>query len=72
MENGHEAGKEKLKTLIEEQATKIKEKMAEVEWNEVPEEIKTYVRKKPWKSLAIALGMGLLAGYVLKSNKKDQ
>ena len=83
MNNGKHDGEENIRTVIsesletakealEEQAAKLKDKMEDLDLSEVPGEIKTYIRKSPWKSLAIAIGLGFLAGYVLKSNNKDQ
>ncbi len=75
MNNGKDTGKvgveDTLRNVLEEQAAKIKEKVADIEWEEVPGEIKSYVKSKPWKSMAIALGLGFLAGYIIKSNNRD-
>ena len=75
MNNGKDTEKastrDTLREVIEEQAAKLKDHVTDIEWEEVPGEIKSYVKSKPWKSLAIALGLGFLAGYIIKSNKRD-
>ena len=70
MNNGHEKGEgNPLKDVIEEQVAKLKNKVEDLDLNEVSDQVKSYVRKSPWKSLAIAVGLGLLAGAFLKSNR---
>ena len=71
MENGQDKSDESLRHIIEEQATKIKDKVADVDWEKIPEEVTTYVRSKPLKSLAVALGLGFLVGFIFKSKKGD-
>ncbi len=77
-ENGNEKirtaineGLESAREVISDHAAKFKEKIDDLELSEMPDELKSYVRKKPWTSLAIAVGLGFLAGYILKSNNKD-
>ena len=63
-------GLETAKEVIEEQTERLKDKVSEINWTEVPGEVKSYVRRQPWKSLAIAVGLGFLAGYILKPSHK--
>lgn len=50
-----------------EKFSSLKRKISEWGLDEVEDEVKTYVKKNPWKSLGIAAGVGLLIGFVLKS-----
>jgi len=62
-------GLESAREIIEEQASKLKDKVEEMNVEELPGELKSYIKKNPWKSAAIAAGLGFLVGYIAKSNK---
>lgn len=64
-------GLESAREIIEEQAAKLKDKVEDIEVEELPGEIKAYIKKNPWKSAAIAAGLGFLVGYLAKSNNKE-
>lgn len=83
MNNGHDKAEDNMKTVInkgletakeviEEQAARLKEKVEGVEWSGVPSNVKSYVKREPLKSLAIAIGIGFLAGYILKSTGRSK
>jgi ElaB/YqjD/DUF883 family membrane-anchored ribosome-binding protein len=63
-------GLENAKGLYEERAAQLKRKATEMGADELGNEIRSYVRKNPIQCIAIAAGVGLLAGYLLKSRKK--
>lgn len=64
-------GLESAREIIEEQASKLKDKVEDIDVEELPSELKAYVKKNPWKSAAIAAGIGFLIGYIAKSTKSN-
>ncbi len=64
-------GLESAREIIEEQASKLKDKVDDLDVEELPGEIKAYIKKNPWKSAAMAAGLGFLIGYVAKSTKNN-
>jgi ElaB/YqjD/DUF883 family membrane-anchored ribosome-binding protein len=64
-------GLESAREIIEEQATKLKAKVDDLNVEELPGELKSYIKKNPWKSAALAAGLGFLIGYVAKSTNNN-
>lgn len=50
--------------------SKIKKKASEWGLDEMADEVKTYVKKNPMKGVGIAVGLGLLAGLLIKSGSR--
>lgn len=62
-------GMEIARDVWEENAEKFKKQAAEWGVDEMADDLRTYVRKNPWKSLAIAAGAGLVVGLLLRSSQ---
>ena len=43
----------------------VSSRIDDVDWADVPEDVRRYVRKNPVLSLGLAAGFGLLVGYLL-------
>ena len=64
-------GIENARTVFEEQSAVLKRKAAEYGVDELPGEMKSYIRRNPWKSVAIAAGFGLAVGLLLKTGETE-
>jgi ElaB/YqjD/DUF883 family membrane-anchored ribosome-binding protein len=64
-------GLESAREIIEEQAAKLKEKVDELSVEDLPGELKSFIKKNPWKSAALIAGLGFLVGYIAKTQNKD-
>jgi len=51
---------------VKARAAKLREKLAETEWEDVKTNVSNYVRDNPGKSLAIALGVGFALGLLMR------
>lgn len=60
-------GIENARGVFEEQSAALKQKAEEYGLDEVPGEIQAYIRRKPWQSVAIAAGLGVALGLMLRS-----
>jgi len=59
------------KEVISEQAESLKSKADEYGVSEMPDNVRTYVRRHPLQSIGIAIGFGFFIGYLLKSSKRS-
>jgi ElaB/YqjD/DUF883 family membrane-anchored ribosome-binding protein len=64
-------GLESAREIIEEQATRLKQKVDDLDVEAIPGEVKSFVKKNPWTSAAIAAGLGFLVGYIAKSSSRN-
>ena len=64
-------GLESAREIIEEQASRLKDKVDDLHVEELPVEMKAYIRKNPWQSAAIAAGVGFLVGFLVRSASRD-
>ncbi len=56
---------------VKARAQSLKEKIQNTEWDDVQQGVKNYVRDNPGKSLAIALGVGFVLGFLLRRRDDD-
>ena len=56
---------------VKARAQSLKEKIQNTEWEDVQQNVTNYVRDNPGKSLAIALGVGFVLGFLLRSRNDD-
>ena len=56
---------------VKARAQSLKEKIQNTEWEDVQSGVTNYVRDNPGKSLAIALGVGFVLGFLLRPRKDD-
>jgi ElaB/YqjD/DUF883 family membrane-anchored ribosome-binding protein len=56
---------------VKAKAQSLKEKIQNTEWEDVQQNVTSYVRDNPGKSLAIALGVGFVLGFLLRSRNDD-
>lgn len=56
---------------VKARAQSLKEKIQNTEWDDVQQGVKSYVRDNPGKSLAIALGVGFVLGFLLRRRDDD-
>ena len=61
-------GLDNAKEIWEDGTERLRLKAAEWGVDEMANDVRTYVRRNPWKSLGIAAGVGLLAGLILRSS----
>ncbi len=54
---------------VKARAAKLRDKLAETEWEDVKTNVSNYVRDNPGKSLGIALGVGFALGLLMR--RKD-
>ncbi len=52
-------------------AAALREKIRETEWDDVTDNVGNYVRSNPGKSVAIALGVGFVLGFLLRRRDND-
>jgi ElaB/YqjD/DUF883 family membrane-anchored ribosome-binding protein len=64
-------GLESAREIIEEQAAKLKDRVDNLDVEQLPAEVKSYMKKNPWTAAAIAAGVGFLVGYVAKSVSRE-
>ncbi len=57
--------------LVNEKFSTLKRKASEWGLDEVAGEVKSYVKKNPWKSLGIAVGVGFVLSSLFKSSRGD-
>ncbi|OVE78177.1 hypothetical protein BVX98_01190 [bacterium F11] len=64
-------GLNNARQVIEENAETWKQKAGELSdksWEEISDDAKVTIRKHPLKSIAVALGVGVLLGFIFKSD----
>ncbi len=56
---------------VKARAQSLREKIQNTEWEDVQQNVKNYVKDNPGKSLAIALGIGFVVGFLLRPRNDD-
>lgn len=56
---------------VKARAQSLKEKIQNTEWEDVQKNVTNYVKDNPGKSLAIALGVGFVLGFLLRRRDDD-
>ncbi len=49
----------------------VREKVSEVDFSGVNDQVRSFVKANPGKALLISVGVGFLVGLVLRSNRDD-
>ena len=49
----------------------MREKVEDVDFGAITDQVRTYVRSNPGKALLISVGVGFLIGLLLRSNDED-
>ena len=49
----------------------VKEKVEDVDFGAITDQVRTYVRSNPGKALLISVGVGFLIGLLLRSDDKE-
>jgi ElaB/YqjD/DUF883 family membrane-anchored ribosome-binding protein len=49
----------------------VREKVEDVDFGAITDQVRTYVRSNPGKALLISVGVGFLIGLLLRSNDED-
>lgn len=52
-------------------AASLREKIRDTEWDDVMNNVTGYVRDNPGKSIAIALGVGFVLGFLVRRRSDD-
>lgn len=56
---------------VKAKAQTLREKIQNTEWEDVQNNVKSYVRDNPGKALGIALGVGFVLGFLLRRRDDD-
>ncbi len=64
-------GLEGAKELLEKKTAELKLKAAEYGLDETADTVRSYVKKNPWKSVGIAVAVGLFLGRLTASSDRD-
>ncbi len=56
---------------VKSRASALRDKIRETEWNEVTDKVTDYVKENPGKSIAIAVGVGFVLGFLLRRRSED-
>ena len=57
---------------VKEKYSAAKEKIADVDFEGVADQVRTYVRSNPGKALLISVGVGFVIGLLLRRNDDDE
>ena len=63
-------GLDSAREVIEEKTAEFKKRAEEYGLDDAAENVKTYVKKNPWKSIGIAVVTGLVIGKLFSSSKE--
>jgi ElaB/YqjD/DUF883 family membrane-anchored ribosome-binding protein len=64
-------GLETAKGILEKKTAELKVKAAEYGLDEAEVTVRTYVKKNPWRSVAIAVAIGVFLGRLTAPSKHD-
>ena len=53
------------------QYNRVKEKVEDIDFGAVTDQVRSYVRSNPGKALLISVGVGFLIGLLLRSNDRE-
>lgn len=56
---------------MKDQYNRVKEKVDDVDFGEVADQVRSYVRSNPGKALLISVGVGFVVGLLLRSSDED-
>jgi ElaB/YqjD/DUF883 family membrane-anchored ribosome-binding protein len=56
---------------VKAKASSLRDKIRDTEWDDVVDNVKSYVRHNPGKSVAIALGVGFAIGLLFRRKSDD-
>jgi ElaB/YqjD/DUF883 family membrane-anchored ribosome-binding protein len=56
---------------MKDQYNKMRERVDDVDFGEITDQVRTYVRSNPGKALLISVGVGFLVGMLLRRSDED-
>jgi ElaB/YqjD/DUF883 family membrane-anchored ribosome-binding protein len=56
---------------VKNQYNRVREKVEEVDFDAITDQVRSYVRSNPGKALLISVGVGFLLGLLLRSSDKE-
>lgn len=57
---------------VKEKYSTVRSKVEEIDFNDLTEQVRGYVRSNPGKALLISIGVGFVIGMLLKRSDKDE
>ena len=66
------AGYSQAREKVEEKYSDMREKLEEADYDDVMENVRTYVRSNPGKALLMSVGAGFLVGLLLRRAGDDE
>lgn len=57
---------------VRDQYNKVREKVEDVDFAAITDQVRNYVRSNPGKALLISVGVGFLVGLLLRRDDKDE
>ncbi len=57
---------------VKNQYNRVRERVDDIDFGEITDQVRTYVRSNPGKALLISIGAGFLIGLLLRRSDEDQ